>query len=80
MKGRTVFAIVGWGMLGLTVLSFLLHALLQVKTGNDTGYFNSKHQPLTYLGALAYFGVLGIVGFVMLFYWLRSRIRRRRDK
>ena len=73
-------AIMGWGMLGLTVLSFLVHALLQVKTGADMGYLTVKHQPMTYLGALASFGVLGIAGLVMLFYWLKGRIQRRRDR
>ena len=80
MKGRTVFGIIGWGLLALATLSFLLHAWLQVKTGSDWGYRNSKNQPMTYLGALASFGVLGIVALIYLYYWLKSIVQRRRDR
>jgi len=80
VKGRTVFAIVGWGMLGLTFLSFLLHALWQIKTGSEWGYLTARHQPMTYLGALATFGLVGMVALVMLYYWLKAFIQRRRKK
>lgn len=79
-KGRTLFAIVGWGLVGLTFLGFLLHALLQVKTGNDWVYRNYKHQWMTYLGALASFGLMGIVGLVGLYYRLKSIIQKRRER
>jgi uncharacterized BrkB/YihY/UPF0761 family membrane protein len=80
MKKRTMFAIVGYVLVGLSILTFVLHALLQIKTGSDWGYRNSKNQPMTYLGALATLGVMAIVGIVMLYYRLKSVVRERRER
>lgn len=62
MKGRTEFGVIGWSLLGLAGLGVVIQAFLQIKTGHDVGYRNAKNQPMIYLGALATFGVGGIVG------------------
>lgn len=69
MKGRTVFGIIGWGLIALTVVGFLLRALLQVETGG--WYRTYKYQYVTYLGALATLVIVGIVGVIGLYYWIK---------
>ena len=77
MKGRTVFGFIGWFLIGLTAVGFLLRALFHVKTGTDFGYLNYKFQPMTYLGALATFGVLAIVGLIGLGYRVKRSLQER---
>lgn len=79
MKGRTILAIVGCGLIGLGVLTFILHALLQLSTGDEWGYRNYKGQPMTYLGALATLGIGALVGVVGLYYRVKRMIQSRRD-
>jgi ABC-type antimicrobial peptide transport system permease subunit len=80
MKGRTVFGIVGWGLLGLGLLSFVFNAVRQVASGQDVGYSNFKHQPMTYLGMLATLAIVGIVGVIGLYYRIKKVVESRRDR
>ena len=75
MKGRTVFAIVGWGLLAVAALTFVLHALWHIKTGDNWGYCNVKNQPITYLGALFTLAVAGVICVVALYQRIRKRQR-----
>jgi hypothetical protein len=79
MKRRTVLGIIGWGLLGLVVLSFVLRALWQVQSGQDIGYYNYKNQPMTYLGALASLALAALVGLIALYYRVKKAIEKRRD-
>lgn len=79
MKGRTIFGVVGWGLIGLMVLGFVLHAFMHIKTGGDGGYRNYKNQPMTYLGALASLGVVALVGVVAMYYRLKRMLGNRRQ-
>ena len=48
MKARTVFAIVGWGLLGFMVLAVVLQALLQLSGGRKSELRlagNRYHEP-----------------------------------
>ena len=80
MKGRRVFAVVGFGLAGVMVLGFLLEVIWQVKTGHggDT-YYNVYHQPLTYIGALITFGIVALLGLVALYYRGKRALDRRRS-
>lgn len=78
MKGKQIFAIIGWGSLGLCVLSFVLRALWHVQSGQDAGYYNVKHQPMTYLGALATLALAGLVGLIGLYHRIKKAIEKRR--
>jgi hypothetical protein len=87
MKRRTVFAIVGWGVFALSLLSFIAYIVWQLKTGNlGGGYRTYKYQPMTYLGAAATLGIAALVGLVGLYYrlkrayedWRIARFQRRR--
>jgi len=80
MKGRTVVGIIGWGVLGLMLLSFVLRALWQVESGQDIGYSNYKNQPMTYLGALASLAIAALVGVIGLYYRIKKVIESRRDR
>jgi hypothetical protein len=79
MKRTTILGIIGWSLLGLAVLSFVLRALWQVQSGQDVGYYNYKKQPMTYLGALASLALVVLVGLVGLYYRVKKVIEKRRD-
>lgn len=68
------------GLLALAFVGFVLHALLQIEAGNDWGYRNYKHQPLTYLGALATLAIAGLVGVVGLYYRVKRFLQERSDR
>ena len=77
MKRKTVIGIIGWLLTALAVVSLLLSALYKVKTGTDWGYLTYKYQPMTYLGALATFGLLALVLIVGLYYRAKRFLQQR---
>jgi hypothetical protein len=79
MKGRTVFAIFGWCLLGLGLLSFILRAWWHVESGQDFGYRNYKNQPMTYLGFLATMAIGALIVVVGIYSWIKKAIQSRRD-
>jgi hypothetical protein len=79
-KGKIVFGVIGYGLIGLVFLSLILRALWQVKSGTDWAYSNYKNQPMTYLGFLASMAIAVVVGIIGLYYWLRTAIQRRRNR
>lgn len=80
MKGKTIFAIIGCGLLGLAVLAFVLRAVFLVSAGDDVGYSNYKGQPMTYMGALATLGIAALIGVIGLYYRVKGTIQSRRDR
>ena len=79
MNKRTIFTVIGWGLIGLAVLSFVAHAILQLTTGDEWGYRDHRYQPRTYIGALASFGILLLVSVIGLYYRLKQYFVRRRS-
>jgi hypothetical protein len=79
MKGRTVFAVVGWGLLALAVLTFVLQALWHIKTGDSWGYRNVRNQPITYLGAVFTLAIAGAIGITALYQRFRRSRKPRTD-
>ena len=78
-KGKKIFAVIGYGLVGLMVVGFLLHIILQIKSGYGGAiYLNSKHQPNTYIGALISFGIIAALGLVALYYRVKRVIERKR--
>jgi hypothetical protein len=77
-RGRIVFGVIGYGLVGLIFLSFILRALWHVKSGQDWGYSNYKNQPMTYLGALASIAVGALAALVGLGYRLKRKMENRR--
>jgi len=80
MKARTVFAIVGWGLLGFMVLAVVLHALLQLSGGIDTGYRTYRNQYMTYMGQLAMLAIMVLIGVVGLYYRAKRFLGKKAQK
>jgi len=80
MRGRTVFAIVGWGLLAVALVGFVLRGSFLWETGGDLGYRNYKHQPMTYLGTFATLGIAGLIGVVGLYYRVKRRLQQRSER
>jgi hypothetical protein len=81
MKRKTAFAVVGFALFGLGIASFIAHVLWQIKSGHggDT-YYNFKHQPMTYWGALGTMAIMALVGLVGLFYRAKRAFEDRRAR
>jgi hypothetical protein len=79
MKRRIIFGVIGYSLIGLGLIGFVLRALFMVKTGTDLGYRTHWNQPMTYLGALALMGMLAIVGVIGLYYRARRFMEQRRS-
>lgn len=77
MKGRTVFGFIGWFLIALPAVGFVLRALFHVKTGTDGGYLNYKYQPMTYLGALGTIGLAVVVGLIGLYYRVKRSVQKK---
>jgi hypothetical protein len=80
MKGKTVLGILGGCLVGLALLSFVLRAWWHVESGQDVGYKNHLHQPMTYLGALATLAIGALIGVVGIYSWIKKAIETRRDR
>lgn len=79
-KGKVIFGVIGYGLIGLVFASQILRALWQVKSGQDWEYSNYKNQPMTYLGFLASIAVVGLIGLVGLYFQLKKAIDKRRNR
>ncbi len=62
----------------MMLVGFVLHALMQIGAG-DPGYRTVKHQPMTYLGALATLGIVCLIGIVGLYYRAKRFLQQRQD-
>ena len=79
MKRKTILGVIGYSLIGLMLIGFVLKALFKVKTGTDLGYRTHWHQPMTYLGALFLMGMLAVVGVIGLYYRAKQFLEKRRS-
>jgi hypothetical protein len=77
MKRKIVFGIIGGFLIALAFISFILHALLQIKTGNEWAYHNYRYQWTTYLGALATLGIAALIGLVGLYHRVKRFVQKK---
>jgi hypothetical protein len=79
-RGKIIFGVVGYALVGLVFVSFIFRALWHVKSGQGLEYSNYKNQPMTYLGALGSMTIAGLVVVVGLYYRLRKNLENRRNR
>lgn len=77
MNRKAVFGIIGWSLIALTAVGFVVRALLQIETGH-WAYRNYKYQWMTYLGTLATLGIAAGVGLIGLYYRVKRLLQEKR--
>ena len=77
MKRKIILGVIGYSLIGLMLIGFVLNAFFKVKTGTDLGYRTHWHQPMTYLGALALMGMLAVVGVIGVYYRAKRFLQKK---